>query len=318
MKKSAFVLVVCLALVSVSVPSFAVYLREGYFSNDFIMSKNLSKSQVDLSAQIEYTDISAIYNSNTDGMFDPVHSAFKQTTLTVVPLKAAYGITDDLSVRITFPLVSWRYLLNSGAARGDYGLGDIRLEGLYNIAKENGNMPSIAVNVGVKAASGKNWNWLGKNEYPPIGTGSTDLWISGIFTKNLWGLDGKALVGYYFPGVNPSPIFNFLPGTELLCSASLGCAKGQLEYGGEIWGAFAGPIMAISPVTGPNQMIEDSEISKLFFSPYVNYKMSDSLLLKAVADIPFGTPASKGLTPTFLMLDWMRGATYTIGATWTI
>jgi hypothetical protein len=317
MKRLVVVLVLCAALVSVSVPSFAVYFREGYFSNDFIMSKNLSKSQIDLSAQLEYTNLTEIYVNNTGGIFVPAQQVFKQNTLTVVPLKMAYGITNDLSVRITLPLISWQYYMFDHPAINGYGLGDIRMEGLYNISKENGNMPSVAVNAGVKAASGKNWDLTGKNEYP-TGTGSTDLWISGIFTKKLWGLDGKGLVGYYFSGTNPLRGNNFLPGTELLCSASLSCSKGQFEYGGELWGSFAGPTKLIVPGAHPDEMVENSETSVITFSPYVNYKMSDSFLLKAVVDIPFEMPAPTGGSATFLSLDIMRGYTFTIGATWTI
>jgi len=321
MKRTLTIIFSCLMIFLLVGPCFAVYQKDGYFSNDFIMSIPLSQSKVQLSAQIEYAYLNEIYTDTTgddDYGFLPTQSSYSGVTATVIPLKVAYGLTDNVSVRLTVPFISWNEdskdpTLNGPSQRG-YGVGDARIEGLYQVAKETDSMPSVGINAGVKVASGKNSRWA---RYPelPQGTGSTDCYISGIFMKKMWGLTGKALLGYYYTGSTPYGGGSVLPGSAIISSIACAVPAGKMEYGAEIWGSFAGKDLMV-PDNSVNYMADYTEDTVMDLSPYINFKVSDDLTLKAVLDIPInpvGTISWANNT-----LDNFRGVNLTLGANWMI
>jgi hypothetical protein len=303
-----------LMLSGLSIPAHAIYLQEGPFSNDFTLSKPLDKSQFALSAQAEYADLSDINLDNYD--LQPMQKQVKSQTVTVIPFKIAYGVTDNFSVRWTIPYFSEFVAGRIDPTGKAYGIGDMKFEGLYQVLNETKGLPSVGINFGTKVASGKSTFWLGKNELR-AGTGSTDFFISGVFAKDFGAFTGKGLIGYYYSGVIPYFFTeSILPASSI--NISIACSKknGAFEYGGELWGDFAGRDLYIYKGTIPNEMGEYTETSAMYLSPYIYYAASPSLSFKGVIDIPLG---SRG-TYSYADMDFVysRGVNYIIGATWTI
>lgn len=303
----------CFILLLVS-PAYAVYSHEGPVSNDFIMSMPLQRSQIQLSAQMEYANFAEIYAGNTDMQMEPITKSLSRATLMVVPFKAAYGVTDDLSLRLTAPFVSFDFVSKKPPLTQGYGLGDIRIEGVYGLMKETADNPSAAVNVCVKAASGTAFDNRGLNEMP-VGSGSTDWMITGIFGKKLGPIDGKASIGLDFQGDYAVSGTDVTPGTLLTLSLAGIYPLGDFQYGAELWGDL-GPALTLSK-PGSSGWLEDSEWTSINISTFVCYKASPDMMLKAALDVPIGTKATVD-DMSDISTRAFRGVNVTLGGSWTI
>ena len=314
MNKLSVLFASCLVLFLLASSSYAVYSHEGPVSNDFVLSAPLQRSQVQLSAQMQYANFAEIYAGNTDMQMEPITKVLSRATLLVIPFKASYGVTDNMSLRLTAPFVSFDFVGRKPPFRQGYGLGDIRIEGVYGILKETADNPSAAVNVCVKAASGTDFDNRGVNEMP-VGSGSTDWMITGIFGKELGPIDGKASIGLDFQGDYSVNGTNVTPGTLLTFSLAGIYPSGDLQYGAELWGDF-GPALTYSR-PGDRGWLKDSEWTSINISPFVCYRASPDMMLKAAIDVPVGTKATSD-DSSDVMTRAFRGVNVTIGGSWTI
>lgn len=239
----------------------------------------------------------------------------KRVMLTVIPFRAAYGVTDNLSVRITVPFIHFHYEDLDPPVQAGYGIGDYRLEGLYSILKETDSGPSTAVNLTIKPASATDWEHTGLNEWP-VGSGATDWMIAGVFGKKIGPIEGKAVLGFNFRGTTLHGDY-IIPGTEFICSLAGVYPTGDYEYGAEVWGNFAPNPMVTFTVLHEDAMMEDAELRVINISPFVRYKASTDVVFKAAVDIPvatrlpFDNKSDNGLRS-------FRGVNVTLGGTWTI
>lgn len=278
------------------------------------MSEPLRQSQVNLSAQVEYVDFSEIFSGNTLGQMEQLNKYVNRITLMVVPFKVAYGVTNSLSLKMTIPYISFSFARKDPPLITGSGVGDCRFEGLYRIMRETRDNPSVAVNLCVKTATGTDWNHRGLNEWP-IGSGSTDWMITGIFGKKLGPIEGKAVIGYDFQGTFLAGSDVVEPGTALICSLAGVYPSGDLRYGAEVWGNFAPDAKVMR--SGGDFMVEKSGLVMITVSPFVAYKASANMTFKAVVDIPVATKAPFD-DESDIALRVFRGINVTLGGSWTI
>jgi len=288
----------------------------GYLSEDLIMSEPLPQGKACLSGNIEYYMPSDVminvshpkWESLNDGGVDAV-------SLTVIPIKVAYGITDALSVRLTIPYISESYKPELYDASSATGIGDARLEGIYLFMKETESFPSIAGSLGIKLATGKYKDL--KDTELALGTGGTDIYASAIFGKKLGPVNGKALIGYMLTGRMVDYLGSGLtidPADPIIFSvACIYPATADINIGGELWGRSGGKDLWTN---GDSIMVEDSEGTVIWLSPFVNYQVSPALGLRGVIDYPLSVPATNSMLGGGENL--MKGLNITIGANWII
>jgi hypothetical protein len=316
MKKLSLLFVFCSVLFFFVSSSYADYFRDGPVSNGFLMTAPVPAHKIQLSAQVEYVDYSEVYAGNTAGMAEPLRDVADRAMLTVIPLKAAYGVTDNLSIRLTVPLIDFHFESKNPPAKNGYGIGDLRLEGLYSVLKETDSNPSAAVDLCVKPASATDWIHRGLNEYP-IGSGATDWMITGIFGKKIGPIGGTAVLGFNFRGATQFGKNYIVPGTEFICSVAGVYPAGDYDLGAELWGSFSPDSKIIYAAQTADAMLENSELIVIDISPFVRYKASPDLTLKAAVDIPVGTKMPvDDVSDNSLRV--FRGVNVTLGGSWTI
>jgi hypothetical protein len=316
MKKLSPLFMLCFVLFFFASSSYADYFREGPVSNGFLMTEPVPAHKVQLSAQVEYVDYSEVFTGNSDGMAEPLNKLAKRATLTVIPLRAAYGVTDNLSVRLTVPFIHFHFERKTTPVEAGYGIGDYRLEGLYSILKETDSNPSAAVDLCVKPASATDWVHRGLNEFP-IGSGATDWMIAGIFGKKIGPIGGKAVLGFNFRGATQFGDDRIIPGTEFMCSLAGVYPSGDYEFGAEVWGNFAANPKIIYSDQTVDAMLEKSELIVINISPFVRYRASSDVTFKAAVDIPVGTKMPfDDVSDNSLRV--FRGVNVTLGGSWTI
>ena len=198
------------------------------------------------------------------------------------------------------------------------GIGDARPEGLYRFIKESEGSPSIAANIGLKFATGKNKDL--ESDELPTGTGSTDYCLSVIFGKKLGPIAGKALLGYSVIGEGVSewwlgPDNNVDPGEQLLFSLSGAYPVNEsFEVGGELWGNSCGP--EIISGSGWEFQMPKSERLQIYFSPYLAFMPSPGVSLRAAIDYPISVPAAFDYENS--PMGWFKGMTLSVGGSITI
>jgi hypothetical protein len=316
MKKLSILFMSCFVLFFLASSSHANYFREGPVSSDFLMTEPVPAQKLQMSAQVEYVDYSEVYIDNSQGMAEPLNKVIKRATLTVIPLRAAYGVTDNLSVRLTVPFIHFHYEMKTPPVVAGYGIGDYRLEGLYSILKESDSNPSAAVDFCIKPASGTDWTHRGLHEWA-IGSGATDWMIAGVFGKKIGPIGGKAVLGFNFRGATQLGDLHIVPGTEFICSLAGVYPSGDYEFGAEVWGNFAPSPIKIYTDGTPDEMLENAELVVINISPFVRYRASSDVTFKAAIDIPVGTkmPIDE-MSDNFLRV--FRGVNVTLGGSWTI
>ncbi len=314
-KVSILALLVMLAIVSAS-PAFSDYFSKSYLANDLILSDNLNKGEIDLSAKAEYLTIAEIYIDNSDIMLEPLtKTGISSFTFLVVPLRFSVGLTDNLTARLTAPFVKIEESIRDDGAFTGYGLGDSKLEFLYMFTKESADLPGIALNIGATMPKGTNINSLGMNEFP-YGTGATDVYVSGILAKKIGEIDSKFLVGYASRGKIKWGTTNIDPGDAIMLSAAgSGMMNKDLEVGAEISGFFTGEDNVDS--AGLDTTTQDkSPVTEIRVSPYITQKVGEGMHVKYLVEVPVTTRAS--LSPSDLILHEMRGVNVSIGFSWLI
>jgi|GEM_PF-5127443 len=331
MKKVFTLVISCLVFALAAGPVSAAYVYTGLLTEDLIMSEPLARGQMDFSGGIQYftaSEISSIIASGpgTDPKWEPLGDV-DVTTLTqmVIPLVFAYGITDDIAVRVTAPYVSYNQAFEESSGMEDVigsGIGDLRIEGLYRIIREDENMPSITGNLGIKFATGtydKDFISVAFDE-PWIGTGANDVILSAIVAKQLGPVVGKVLLGYvltdavFYDGPSSTTVVISPAERTVYSVACIYPMDSQLEFGGEIWGMAGGK--DTFTISGYSMTIPDSEISAIFLSPYVAFKPMEELEIRGRIEVPLSQQ------PTYSLSDGMqngiKGTNISVGGTWSM
>ena len=320
MKRSLICLLSALLVLCFVTPSFSVNMFTGYFSNDSIMTSLLQKGDRSISVNVESFSATEFYTGSHRWASIP-SNGIKAYGWLEIPVRFSLGVMDNLSLRLTVPYIS----RNSGYYAGGFGdwgynnqgLGDIRLEGLYQFVKESGSSPSIALNVGVKAASAQNAANSTVHQMA-LGTGSTDILISGIFKKDFGSYTGKGLIGYVFTGsVDYGNGFVDKPGDAIICSAA--CERPinpDMSIGGELWGYFAPKDNYKNTSSGDSGIADGTDVSDITLSPYVNYQLNKDVKLRGSIEIPI---INVGTYSVANMELWgYKGVNITFGATWAL
>jgi len=337
MKKLLAFAVFCLSLSLVAAPVSAAGVNTGPFSADSILADPLEQGGLVLSGQLEiYTANQAIIN---DGDGNPEWDALKDAgiesfVLTVIPVRLAYGITDDISVRVTIPYVSQTLMFTESMsgpydewdAAGGGNFGDIRIEALYEVVKEGESMPSIGANLGVKLATGPyDRDYFGMKE-PMLGTGSTDYSLTGVVKKQIGPVIGKALLSYVITGpTNYTPIGAGIlvvadPAEKFVYSITAAYPVSPLlEVGGEIWGVI-GDLQTYRVDGMPSgtwvSTRDDTAINEIILSPYVVYSVMDDFTVRGAIEIPLTQQPTFNLSDS--RLHTFNGNTVTVGGSWRI
>jgi len=326
--------IICSFLIVLSVfvfyyPSFAIGLVTSYISEGFFLTDPLKAGKTDIGIDTQYVSASKVVNIFdylSDMSLAPEWVNLKDSSLnsisqTVTALKISYGFSDKVSLRITIPHVSTDLGITSYPDQAGQGLSDVILEGLYGVQEEKDGSPFIGLNFAVKPATGRSHD-LGKSEFPQ-GTGSTNLYFSGIVKKDIGAATFKGLLGYAVIGNGEIDIFGengfqglwIDGGDEIFGSLYLGYAvTDALEVGAEIWGSEAPK--EVWGMAGISSDIEGTETSVLYTSFSAGYKVMKDLMLGAVLDLPFNN------TPSFAMGNGgaylYKGTALNLKATWSI
>ena len=321
-----------LIVLSVSVfyyPSFATGLVTSYISEGLFLTDPLKAGKADIGIDTQYVSASKVANifdyifgaSDSPEWVNLNDSSLNSISQTVTALKISYGFSDKVSLRITIPYVSTAVGINSYPDQVGQGLSDVILEGLYGVREEKGGSPFIGLNFAVKPATGRSHD-LGKSEFPQ-GTGSTNLYFSGIIKKSIGAATFKGLLGYAAIGNGEIDIFGkngfqglwIDGGDEIFGSLYFGYAVSDaLEIGAELWGSEAPK--EIWGMMGASSDIEGTETSVLYTSFSAGYKATKDLTLGAALDLPFN------VTPSFAMGNGgaylYKGTVLNLKATWNI
>ena len=303
----------------------------GYISDNLIMSEPLPAGGMSFSGNIEYYSPSNIVSAdNFFGSDDPEWSTLgdagiDSVSLIVIPLRFAYGITSDISVRAMIPYISATVTPSDNDAVSGSGIGDARIEGLYRFMKESEGMPSISGNLGVKLATGTHdYDKLLSDQVLATGTGGTDIYASVIFGKKLGPVEGKALLGYELTG-KITDIYGTTgstwadmdldPSDPILFSLSvLYPATPDLEIGGELYGSSGGEDIASK---GSESMVHsNSNGTLIWLSPYLSYRISPASSIRGVIDYPISVAATKSLVNGGE--NQTKGFNIIVGMDWTI
>lgn len=318
--KKALVFVVFFSMFAL--PSMAILSPSiSFLSDDQIMSTVLPQGKVDISAKIEYWNPNEEYLGNTDLIMEPIASNHLNLTAIDVPLRVSYGLTDNVSLRLSAQFVKYSHIWSDVAPYDyeGYGLGDSKIEVLYQLREETANDPSIAVNLGADILTGVNYINMPKNNSDttlPTGLYAPSYYLSGIFGKKYGAWDGKAMIGYIMPGPDKYGSHAWIPANELIYSICMSTvAGGGIEYGGELSGMFAGE--NIDDYPGSDTTTQGrTPITKVSVTPFIIYRQSDSLSYKAGIEIPL---AMRGTTSSADLDMYMyRGVGLAIGVDWAI
>lgn len=323
MKKA--LLIACVLSLVVSPVSFAappiphptVLHSTGAISDGSIMSQPLPAGKMCLSGNIEYYSPTELVDSSSG---DPEWASLSDMSIDsissmVIPIRFGYGITDNLSVRATLPYVSLSLKGDIGDVSGS-GIGDARLEGVYQFMNETDNMPSLAGNLSIKLATGKYKDL--KDDEIAIGTGGTDVIASVFASKKMGPVVGKAMLGYEVTGKMTDfsdSLWEFDPSDPVLLSLScLYPVSADLEIGGELWGSFLGP--DIATLGSDSNVVENSNGTVMWLSPWVSYKVSPAVSVKGVIDYPISVQATNSFVNGGE--NQTKGLNLNVGVSWTI
>jgi len=327
MNKYFIAVTCCIVIFIVSVPSFAIIFPGiSYLSDDQIMSQLLPKGKVDISAKIEYWSPYEEYIDNTAGAMQPLAANKSSYTLINIPIRVSYGLMKNLSLRFTTQYinrnVSWTDFNGRHLNFIGNGLGDAKIEMLYQIAKETSDKPSIAVNVGADILTGKNYIALpnaASDTSLDTGLWGPSYYLSGIFGKKCGNWNTKAMIGYIFLAANKVGSWTWTMPNQLICSLMMSTKAGNdLEYGGELSAKFSGeenwdipPVWWIDPDAQGY-----TPLTRISIAPFVVWNQSADMSIKGMLEIPL---AMKGSDSTAdLNLNEFRGLNISVGANWRI
>jgi hypothetical protein len=238
------------------------------------------------------------------------------TTSLAIPFKFAYGVTNDLSVRVTIPFVTNTMMGTWAGNFSGSGIGDAWLEAFYRFMDEGDAAPSVAADLNIKFANGK-YRTIVSDEFP-LGTGGGDVYFSAIFGKKLGPVNGKALLVYALMGKIDTPLLGHViiePASQILFSLDCAYPIGKgLELGGELWGNSYGEEKLAQ---GGNTLTVDySGRTQIFLSPYISFMPSPALTLRAAIDYPVSVPPAWDFVNYPLSL--YKGITLSISASYSI
>jgi len=307
----------------ITAPSMAIVSPSiSFLSADQIMSKVLPQGKIDVSAKIEYWNPNEEYLGNTDLFMEPIANDHLTFTVLSIPLRISYGVTDNMSLRFSTQYVKYS-MVETDISPSNWegsGLGDSKIEMLYQVAKETANNPSIAVNVGADILSGVNYIELPKNASDTslaTGTYAPRYYLSGIFGKKYGVWDGMAMIGYIMQDADRFGRDAWIPANEIIYSVCMSTtAGGGLKYGGELSGIFAGE--NINDYTGltDNTVQGRTPITKVSVTPFVTYQQSEDISYKACLEIPL---SMRGTTSSTNMdMYRYRGINISLGVNWAI
>jgi hypothetical protein len=316
-KRSSLILMILLVL-TLNVPAYCTYLQTAYIANDSILTKQVGQGKTLLSADFAYmsADQTADYDSVTDEWIKWKGMKNIYYVMQVVPIRLAYGLSDNLSLRVTVPWVHHIMREFSGTYMMGYGIGDIKFEALYSIINESDKSPSFAVNTGLKTSSGRSFSQRDPNEMP-VGTGNVDMSLSGIWEKTNGNMALKGLAGYVlrFPVIASGVLYKPADNIILSCAGEL-IASEQLRYGAELWARLI-PGKDYMKQGDNGSMVDDTDVSLLSITPYINYEYNKDVSLKGSLEVPLAGKASSSMADIYPERIF-RGVNMTVGVAWKI
>lgn len=309
MKKN--VLLSLIALFLLTVPSFSAYLQTSYIANDSIMTKQVGLGKTMLSANFEIMSADQIGTINSWIKAQDVNFVMQ-----VVPVRLAYGLSDNITFRVTVPWVHDILSQYSGGTIMGIGIGDIKVEALYTVAKETDTKPSFAINAGMKTASGTSLVQKKNNEMP-TGTGNVDLSLSGIWQKTSGSVTLKGLAGYVLraPLITSGTLYKPADNILLSCVAEIRSSE-KLKYGAELWARLV-PGQDYMKQGDSESMIEQSDVSTLSIAPYICYEYNKDVSLRGLLDVPLAGKVSASMVDIYPDTIF-RGVNVSLGVSWTI
>jgi hypothetical protein len=322
MKRLHFTVISIFILSLFVVPSYAI-ISPGlsYLANDQMMSQVLPSGKFDVSAKAEWWDAYDIYIRNTDLMMEPIHKTNLSYSMLSIPLRLSYGVTDNISLRLSTQFIKWSRV-NFGAPHEwiGYGMGDSKVEILYQIARETADAPSMAVNIGADILTGKSDSALptnGSDTSLATGLYAPNYYLSGIFGKKIGGWNGKAMLGYVVTSpYKMVPLYAIDPSDQIICSLCMSTLAGDaFEYGGEISAKFSGEDNRDTTSTNPS-LQENSPITRISVAPFVVFHQSSTLSWKGVLEVPLAMKGNSSYAD--LGFNQYRGLNISIGAEMTI
>ncbi len=274
---------------------------------------------MDISAKAEYWSAYELYLDNTDCVMEPLYrDRISSFNIFSVPLRVSYGLTDDLSLRFSAQFFQIDEVF-FGYARNHqygYGLGDSKIELLYQFVKESAEGPSIAVNAGADVLTGINYMNLPKADSDTTlatGTYAPNYYLSAIFGKKMDAWNGKAMIGYIVTPIDRrSSSTTIDPADQIICSLLMSTAAGDaVEYGGEISAKFSGEDNRDEKFWIDTFDQDHSPVTRISLSPFIIYRQSEALSWKGVLEVPLAT---KGTTSwADFGLNRERGINLSIG-----
>jgi hypothetical protein len=319
MKKLFLVLALSVLFIS---PSMAIITPSiSFLSADQIMSNVLPQGKVDISAKLEYWNANEEYLGNTDLVMEPIAKNHLKVYALDVPVRVSYGLTDNLSLRLSAQFVQETHVWADYTPHvyQGYGLGDSKIEMLYQFTKETAGIPSIALNLGADILSGVNYINMPKASSDtslPTGLFAPNYYISGIFGKKLGAWDGKAMIGYILAGADKYGSHIWQVANKIIYSICMSTSTGGgIEYGAELSGMFGGE--NIDDYPGSDVTIQtETTITKISVTPFVTFRQSDNLSYKACVEVPLSMKATT--SSANLDLYQYRGLSISLGIDWVI
>jgi hypothetical protein len=328
--KRSIILVICL-LVVLSVPSLALYPNSGPLSEGQILSDTLKQGKMSIGANIEYFSAAdTISWASGDPEWKPINddefSPLVSFTCMVVPLRFAYGLSDNVSARITVPYVSTNItfvdgFLPDGENVAGSGIGDTRIEVLWQALNESSGGFDLGLNLGAKLATASTIpvtfdDGTGQADYLVVGTGANDVTLSAILKKTLGAMVGKASLTFVKAGTQNVQIeasgafLPLYPGDHMLYSVAGEYQLQMFTVGAELWGMSLGKT-SIPVSTGAT--MDNSEVSALYIAPYASFNVTKDLSIKGVVEVPLSQQATYNYCD---MGGWgFKGMNLMVGAT---
>jgi len=236
-----------------------------------------------------------------------------------LPIKITYGLAQGLSFRLVVPYALFSGKTKAGQTSTSNGLGNIEFEGLYSFLKESSNFPSLAALLNVKAGTGKKMSEIATGE-GMIGTRSTDITLGFVSEKNIGKAKAKAFLGYLMttpykerPSGSATDFDINLTDQVLYALGVYYPMTGELEIGGEVWGATSLAKEQWS-AGGATMDISNSNRDYLMFTPLLAYHLSDAMSIRGSADFVL----SKSMATTMSIWDLLKFTTYSVGASFNL
>jgi len=317
MKKILF-LIISSILVVYSSPALASWGYSAPVGDNAVMTDPLEAGQAIFSADVENFWVTEIIDMSVPPWLRAEWAPLGDANIDsiygwMVPVRVGYGVTNDLSVRLTAPLMSLNMKADSGD-QYDSGAGDLIVEALYQVMKESAAMPAILVNMGVRLPTGRRYksSFIDYAEFS-MGTGANELLFSGILKKKLGPVNGKAVLTYN----RPDPVvyddgITLVSKEKWIYSFSLVYPTGLVDVGGEIWAINAGPELWKDFPGYGNVVFESSSISAMYGSLFAVLQASPTLAFRGAMHFPLSQQPSWSQSDAGF--NMLRGGKVSFGA----